>query len=179
MTNYEPIVDGETPAHEAINSRLLALDSAVPGAITTGFVSLWPTGPAPTGWLLCDGSAVSRATYADLFAAIGTTYGVGDGATTFNVPDTRGRAVAGAGTGSGLTARSLGQQMGAEDHQLTLPELPAHTHNTAKSRSTLSATAGAAGGVSVTGSDPTGSAGSDTAHNNMQPSLVLNWIIKT
>lgn len=178
MANYIPLVDGESPAHEAINSRLLSLDSAVPGAITTGFITLWPTGAAPTGWLLCDGSAVSRATYSALFAAMGTIYGVGDGSTTFNLPDTRGRAVAGAGTGSGLTARSLGQTMGEENHQLTIPELPAHRHS-AKSGSSASATAGAAGGVSATGSDPTSSVGSDTPHNNMQPSLVLNWIVKT
>lgn len=73
---------------------------------------------APTGWLFCDGSAISRTTYADLFAVIGTTYGVGDGSTTFNLPDSRGRALIGVGTGSGLTARSLADQVGAESVNL-------------------------------------------------------------
>lgn len=82
----------------------------------------------PTGWLLCDGSAVSRATYSDLFSAIGTAYGTGDGSTTFNVPDYRGRTILGAGTGSSLTARALGDTGGAETHTLTTDEIPSHNH---------------------------------------------------
>jgi microcystin-dependent protein len=62
---------------------------------------------APTGYLLCDGSAVSRTTYARLFAVLSTAWGSGDGSSTFNVPDLRGRCSIGAGTGSGLTARTL------------------------------------------------------------------------
>jgi len=80
------------------------------------------------GALLCDGSAVSRTTYANLFAAIGTTYGAGDGTTTFNVPDFRGRVIVGAGTGSGLTARARGDVGGEEKHTLTEAELAAHSH---------------------------------------------------
>lgn len=74
-------------------------------------------------WLMCDGSAVSRTTYANLFTAIGTTYGVGDGLTTFNVPDLRGRfplGKAAAGTGN-----TLGTNGGALDHTHTGPS---HTH---------------------------------------------------
>jgi len=85
---------------------------------------------APSGYLLCNGAAVSRTTYADLFAAIGTAYGVGDGSTTFNVPDVRGRFVLGkaaAGTGS-----TLGESGGALDHTHTGPSHthagPSHTH---------------------------------------------------
>ncbi len=133
---------------------------------------------APSGYLVCDGSAVSRTTYAALFAVIGTVFGAGDGSTTFNLPDLRGRAPIGVGTGSGLSARTLGQSLGAETHQLTTAELPAHTHTV---KATLAAqpitvTGGAATAVSGTA---LGSTGSDTPHNNMQPSLVLNWIIKT
>lgn len=65
-----------------------------------------------TGWLLCDGSAVSRATYADLFTAISTTYGAGDGSTTFNVPDYRGRIPIGAGTGVGDGSSGSGAPSG-------------------------------------------------------------------
>lgn len=84
---------------------------------------------APTGFLLCDGSAVSRAVYAALFTAISTTWGAGDGSTTFNVPDFRGRTTIGSGTGSGLTARTVGtQNIGEETHALITAELAAHNH---------------------------------------------------
>lgn len=82
----------------------------------------------PAGWLACDGSAVSRSTYAALFAAIGTTFGVGNGTTTFNIPDMRGRFPIGAGTSTTTTptARVLGSEYGAE--QLAVSDLPAHLH---------------------------------------------------
>lgn len=63
----------------------------------TGMIWMYAGSAAPTGWLLCDGSAVSRATYADLFALISTTYGAGDGSTTFNIPDLRSSVPLGAG----------------------------------------------------------------------------------
>jgi len=78
----------------------------------------------PAGWLVADGSAVSRADYPQLFAAIGITYGAGNGSTTFNLPDMRGRAPIGAGVGPGLTARSLGQTPGAETVTLARANLP-------------------------------------------------------
>ena len=85
------------------------------------------------GWLLCDGTAVSRTTYKALFDKIGTTYGAGDGSTTFNLPDFRGRAPAGSGTGdaSGATAHTLGAKVGKETHLLTSGEsgVPAHNHS--------------------------------------------------
>jgi hypothetical protein len=70
-------------------------------------------------WLICDGSAVSRSTYATLFSTIGTTFGTGNGSTTFNVPDMRGRMAIGVGTGSGLTARTLNGTGGVESVTLT------------------------------------------------------------
>jgi len=66
-------------------------------------------------WHLCDGTALSRTTYATLFSAIGTTYGTGDGSTTFNIPDLLGRVPVGAGAGSGLTARALGVKSGQQE----------------------------------------------------------------
>jgi microcystin-dependent protein len=89
---------------------------------------------APAGWLLADGSEVSRATYPALFAAIGTTYGGGgNGSKTFRLPDLRGRTAVGAGAGSGLTDRALGQSFGSENHTLTAAQLPGHTHSGATS----------------------------------------------
>lgn len=81
-------------------------------------------------WQLCDGSAISRTTYADLFTALGTTHGAGNGTSTFNVPDLRGRFVVASGSGTGLTSRTLGANGGAETHTLTAAEsgVPAHSH---------------------------------------------------
>jgi microcystin-dependent protein len=95
---------------------------------------------APSGFLLCFGQAVSRSTYADLFAAIGTTFGAGDGSTTFNVPDLRGRIPAGQDDMGGTPANRLTDQPGGVDgsilgasggdevHTLTTAEMPSHTH---------------------------------------------------
>lgn len=166
----------------ALNQRFTEVEAllgagGVKGLGTTGDVVQIAGVSLPTGWLLCDGSAVSRSLYAALFAAIGTSFGVGDGSSTFNLPDLRGRVPIGAGTGSGLTARTRGQQVGAETHTLSEPELPAHTHTVPAV--TLG---GASGGVvtpgTLTQASATESTGSGAAHNNMQPSRVVNWIIK-
>jgi len=76
----------------------------------SGMLMMWTTATAPTGWLLCNGSAISRTTYATLFAVIGTTFGSGDGSTTFNLPDYRDRMPIGAGT-----TYSLNSQGGSKD----------------------------------------------------------------
>lgn len=88
----------------------------------SGDVKLTARITPPTGWLLCDGSAVSRTTYSDLFTAISTAYGVGDGSTTFNVPNFLGRMVIGSGSGSGLTARARGDTGGAESVTTGYPD---------------------------------------------------------
>lgn len=93
-----------------------------------GSVMAYAGSSAPAGWLVCDGSAVSRTTYAALFAVVGTTYGAGDGSTTFNLPDLRSRSVVGAGSGGALTARALGESMGAETITLQVGNLPKHQH---------------------------------------------------
>ena len=88
-----------------------------------GIVMPFAGSVAPNGWLLCDGSAVSRSEYADLFTAIGTTYGAGDGSTTFNVPDLAGRVVIGVSDN-----HALGSTGGEASHTLSESELPAHVH---------------------------------------------------
>ncbi len=92
-----------------------------------GFVSDYAGQTAPSGWLLCDGSSYLRATYPNLFTAIGTTFGSVNGS-SFNVPDIRGRFTVGAGHGIGLTNRVLGTAGGEESHVLAIGELAAHTH---------------------------------------------------
>lgn len=136
---------------------------------------------APTGYLGCDGTAVSRTTYAALFSAIGTTWGVGDGSTTFNVPDFRRRtAVGSGGTGTGTLGNAVGNTGGEETHVLTVPEIPGHTHTTPTANSTGAGGVPASAGTSTPDSTPiTGSTGGGGGHNNIQPSAVVLKIIKT
>lgn len=157
----------------------------------------------PTGWKICDGSALSRTTYSNLYDVIGTTWGSGNGSTTFNIPDLRGRAPVGAGQGTGLTNRTLGDTVGAETVKLTAAQsgLPAHTHTLAgkvayttngfegdqydsltgtgeKAVRTETASDGIHN-MSATGAVSGGASGASSAHNNMQPSAVVNYIIFT
>lgn len=88
--------------NKADNTQLLAAIQSLVGAALVGKVMMWFTGTAPTGWLALEGAAVSRTTYASLFAVIGTMYGVGDGSTTFNLPDMRGRFPRGWDHGAGV-----------------------------------------------------------------------------
>lgn len=152
---------------------------------------------APTGWLLCDGSAQSRTTYAALFAVVGTTYGSGDGSTTFNLPDLRGRVVAGVdnmgGTaanrltsgGSGITGTTLGAAGGSETFTVTTSQMPSHSHNLtpAKMQSSGSfwTTTNANSGIKPVDDQTLTSTntGGGGASNVTQPTMVLNYIIKT
>lgn len=148
-------------------------------------------GAEPAGWLLCDGRSVLRATYSDLFSAIGTTYGSADG-THFNLPDFRGRSPLGVGTGSGLTARALAASGGEETHLLTPGEtaLRDHTHyaqmGTGASAVDLSDRAARhAGGAdsavftNVVAGVAGGALNASQAHNTMHPWLAINFLIKT
>lgn len=143
---------------------------------------------APTGFLLCDGDAVSRTTYSALFAAIGTSFGVGNGSTTFNLPDMRGRVPLGldnlggvsANTVTNAAADSIGGTEGAEDHTLIVAELASHTHSytIATNRNNTGSSSGTTDYWVNDTSALTGSNGSNTAHNNMQPYLTTNYIIR-
>jgi len=174
-----------------------AFVTAVP-AIPVGAVEAFAGSSAPNGWLLCDGTAVSRTTYSSLFSVVSTTFGVGDGSTTFNVPDLRGRVPMGAGTGTGLnasgtgaptgtaqTARTRGAWGGEETHLLTTAEMPAHTHSPNGQADFLTWDGGnlgvASGGglAQATGSpSTTGSTGGGGRHAVIPPFVVVNYIIK-
>lgn len=149
-----------------------------PSRIAAGTIAPFGGGSAPPGWLDCFGQAVSRTTYAALFNAIGATYGAGDGSTTFNVPDFRGRNVLGAGTGSGLTNRLRGSIGGSETHPLTSAENAAHSHTESLSTDNTGLAGqivGTSRGAAVLN---TGSSGSGTAHPNMPPWGCAAYIIK-
>lgn len=92
-----------------------------------GFIIAYAGASAPTGWLLCNGAAVSRETYADLFAITGTAFGAGDGSTTFNLPDYRGRVPVGLDAAQ-PEFNFRGETGGAKTHTLSIAEMPTHTH---------------------------------------------------
>lgn len=145
-------------------------------------------------WLLCNGQVISRSTYQSLFSLIGTSFGSGDGSTTFNLPDLRGRVFGGIGSGNGLSGRVLGQAIGAETHNLSINEMPSHKHQLyganslgfAGTRTNSSLIAGSTAiTASYTGkttdcSSAMDSTGSSQPHNNMQPTLFAgNYFIYT
>ena len=129
------------------------------------------------GWLLCDGRAVSRNAYAALFAAIGTGWGQGDGATTFTLPDYSDRMILGASA-----ARPVGTVGGEAEVTLTTDHVPEHTHPL--SRTNAGAATGPASAArrefnNQVGTDKTGPAGGGQPHNNMPPFAAALVIIKT
>lgn len=193
------------PDGDGTNGQFLKTDGA--GALSFGSATeftlpsglIFPYGGVtlPTGYLFCYGQAISRTTYADLFTAISTTYGVGNGSTTFNLPDLRGRVVAGqddmGGSSAnrltnqtgGLNGDTLGDTGGSETHTLTEAQLPAHSHgnvvtNVSANTSTIFASSNDRTAVtSISQSKSATSTGSGSAHNNVQPTIILNYIIKT
>jgi len=128
---------------------------------------------APTNYLECDGSALSRTTYATLFSAIGTTYGVGDGSTTFNIPDRRGNVGRGAGTSSGYT-QNVTITQGAK----TDDALEAHTHNYTTPATYDDVIGGTGTSARVQSIGTTGGASGRTANETRVKSLGMKYYIK-
>lgn len=170
--------------------------------VGTSVKGYWTT--PPTGYLLEDGAPVSRITYANLYAVIGTTFGAGDGSTTFNLPDSR-SYVGVNRSSSDSEFDDLGETGGETTHTLTTTEIPSHEHNF--SGQTISWGAAGSGNVyfrenggdndsvyAVGGGVPSGSsimyttsgtgwtttnyAGGGAAHNNLQPYIVALRVIK-
>jgi len=136
----------------------------------------------PDGYLECNGAAVSRTTYSELFVVVGTRYGSGDGSTTFNLPNLKGRVTVGQNTAD-TSFDTLGETGGEKTHKLTWDEMPSHTHGrrtTCGGRGNTSADGSSAGGYKWhdSGNNQTESAGSDQPHNNLQPYIVTKYIIK-
>ena len=118
---------GMTPTNSPKGSAFQAVQ---PSVIPVGIIQMFAGSTSPNGWLVCDGSTVSRSAYSDLFKIIGTTYGAGNSNTTFTLPDMRGRCPIGVGTGASLTARTLGSNVGAETATLSEANMASHTHAT-------------------------------------------------
>lgn len=222
ITTPEPlylVLDGDTnqvPASRSLDSSL-SLGDRVLTVTINGFI--WVIGKvggdgipvgtilefggatAPTGFLLLDGTPASRTEHARLFAVYGTTYGEGDGETTFGLPDHAGRAAVQVDP---LVDEfnTLGKVSGARTHTLTTAQLPSHSHGVAGTSSTgrfvttnrsgnasprVAPAAASTGQAHVPGygsSEAVGSAGATEttglgdAHNNIQPSIAMNFIVK-
>lgn len=140
----------------------------------TGSITAYASTTAPTGWLLANGSAVSRTTYSSLYAVLGTSYGSGDGSTTFNLPNLTGRNIVMASS-TIASMDTMNEQGGEVTHTMTEAELVAHTHTTPV---TAASAAGASGGGVVAGTTNSGSTGNTTPFNVLDPYIVLNYIIK-
>lgn len=137
-TNYglfKPLVNDATDEDlwgGYLNDNMDTLDSVIASIIPSGLIMAFGSPTSPAGWLKCNGTAISRATYANLFAAIGTAWGAGDGSTTFNVPDFRGQFLRGFDDGSGIDAGRTFASMQADQnashtHTATVAD-PGHSH---------------------------------------------------
>lgn len=200
-------------ALDNLSERLAVQMPADGRVIPPGTIVMTGRNTAPTGWLICNGSAVDRTQYAELFAAISTAFGAGNGTTTFNVPDMRGRVAAGVGTGTGggasgtgaptggtaLAAVALSSWFGANDVTLTSAQIPAHAHPITDPGHTHPQNGGTGGpditrltaathdtptGAGNTSSNTTGitvdnNVGGGGSHTNLQPTVGLNFIIRT
>jgi microcystin-dependent protein len=161
-----------------------AYDKAVSVGIPTGAIQMWSTATAPTGFLLCNGAAVSRTTYSDLYGIIGNTFGAGNGSTTFNLPNYTNRTPY--GTTVGATGGSADAVVVSHTHTATVTD-PGHNHtanvnanqNVALGGSSTTKDGGTTG-TSVTGitviNSTTGVSGTNA---NLPPYLGINFIIKT
>ena len=160
----------------SLQSQIDALEASVGDASPTGSVVSWTTDTAPTGWILCDGSAVSRSTYSGLYAVIGVVFGVGDGSTTFNVPDLIGRVVVmkDASDTRLTNADAIADSGGAEDGVAT------HSHTVGVKNDWAGYYNAYPGYYGVGEPDVTlTSSSTGTADGNLQPYLTLVYIIKT
>ncbi len=200
--NFTKTWSGEFMEDASIDTRHLTANAkGVTGSII-GYAGT--AASVPAGWLICNGAAVSRTTYADLFAVTGVAYGAGNGSTTFNVPDLLGRVPVGEDSaGSRVPTNNLrGAASGAATVTLTSNEMPVHSHGVNDpghnhtgnpgggwgagpgdgSKFRADANSPAVGWYFISNYSGTGisiqSSGSGGAHNNLQPYLIINYIIK-
>lgn len=179
-----------TVAHWTETSIVEEIDNGGGGSqvlgdtLPIGIIMEYPGSNIPSGWLLCDGQAVSRTLYSELFNLLGTTYGSGDGSTTFNIPNLKGKVAVGKDEND-TDFDTLGETGGEKTHTLSVSEMPAHSHDLVyvKSNSTPLNNAGVSGFNSAntgvgTKENAVTNTGGGQPHNNLQPYIVQNFIIK-
>jgi len=160
-------------AGDAAAAKFLSAAGTWAAAVPVGSITMHGANTAPTGWLECDGAAVSRTTYAALFTAIGTVFGTGDGSTTFNVPDMRGEFARGWDDGRGIDpARAFGSAQA--------DEFEAHVHSvsppvaSSEGGQGATTTGASGGGETITAYDTASTGGTETRPRN----IALLYIIK-
>ena len=176
-------VDGNLKLQGDLIFQDETLINTAPKPLPAGIIFPFAGQSAPEGYLICAGQEVSRVEYASLFEVIGELYGSGDGQTTFNLPDLRGRMPLGKDSMNGTSANrvenedadSLGGNAGSEKHLLTQDELPSNNGYISHS---MRGQGDSGGSFSYVHSLNTGPVGSDMPHNNMPPYLTVNYIIK-
>ena len=191
-TNYSfnlPLVNNATDADlwgGQLNSNWTSADTVIYNASPIGQMVDFAGTAAPTYWMDCDGAAVSRTTYSALFTAISTTWGVGDGSTTFNLPDFQRRAAVGSGgSGTGTLGNSVGDTGGAETESISISEanLPSSltmsvpTGNANDAGTTRLARGGSSGTASTSISFSSVGSASAISADIMQPGGVVLKII--
>ena len=191
------IPDNSLPGAKLTDASIPAEKLAAVLQPLIGGLTFWPVpvNVAPSGYIFANGQAVSRTTYAALFALYQTTFGDGNGTTTFNVIDTRGRVLVGvdyanqntpAATGSRVSAATItsggltvGGNGGEEMHALTSDENGPHIHTIGTQNEITFIANSGSGNRPLAGISNSGSSGLGTPHNNMQPSILGQWLIYT
>lgn len=203
VTALQTLTATHTTGINTHTGQITSLTSTV-GQLDVAGAVIAVAGAVPGGWLECDGRAVSRLQYGRLFTAIGTIYGSGDGTTTFNLPDLRGRVIVQEDKGAErLTGAAVGVAGGEQTHTLTQAEVPTHNHKLATNQitgnnpanyirtadDTVAQTADSHNSASsyslqrdVANKEPTlgrtSNVGGDGSHNNLQPYLTMRYIIR-
>ena len=189
LNHIEDGIEQNSTDITGLNSSVTNLNNSLNNIIPAGVISMYGGSTVPSGWLICDGRAVSRTTYSRLFSAIGTTYGAGNGSTTFNLPNLKGRVPVGLDT-SQTEFNSLGKTGGEKKHTLTVNEMPSHNHvmnNSSYSDSNINHAVMYGSDLAHVDthywnySNPnlwTSDVGGGQSHNNLQPYITVNYIIK-